>query len=197
MPLLTKLPQPGKVELLLSRPSRDSGFEKSPTGKLKLRFEGPEGDCHSGLLRKSDSRTLQLYQRNTDTRNVRQITILSQDELQATADELGIPAIDPQWFGANMVLSGIADLTLLLPSTRFQFPSGAVLVADMENLPCSQIAEVVARHHPEVQFKIVRAATNRRGLTAWVEREGWVGQGDEVAVWLPPNRPYPHMPVVT
>ncbi len=196
MPLLTKLPKPGRVELLLQRASRDAGFEKAETERILLRFSGPEGDCHAGLNRPSDSRTLQLYKRNTDIRNVRQVTILSAEELDATAQALGIPHIDPSWFGANMVVSGVPDFTLLLPSTRLQFPSGATLVIDMENLPCSQIAAVVARHHPEAQFKVVPAAMHRRGVTAWVEREGEVRAGDAMTVWLPPNRPYPHMPVV-
>jgi hypothetical protein len=134
MPLLSKLPFTGKVESLLLRPSRKTGFEKSPTGSIMLRLSGPEGDCHTGLTRASDVRTIQLYKRDTEIRNVRQITILSEEELAATAKDLGIPKIDPAWFGANMVLTGIPDLTLLLPSTRFQFPSGAVLVNDMENL---------------------------------------------------------------
>lgn len=196
MALLSKLPFQGKVESLLLRPSRETGFEKSPTGRMMLRLSGPEGDCHTGLTRPSDSRTLQLYKRDTEIRNVRQITILSEEELAATAEDLGIPKIDPSWFGANIILSGIPDLTLLLPSTRFQFPSGAVLVNDMENLPCGQIAEVVGRHHPEVRFKLVKSATHRRGLTAWVEREGEVKTGDAVTVWLPPNRVYPHAPAV-
>lgn len=197
MPLLSRLPAPAKVETLLLRASREGGFEKVPVGVMDLRFDGPAGDCHAGLTRASDSRTLQLYKRNTPIRNVRQVTILSREELEETAQLLGIPAIDPAWFGANIVLSGVPDLTLLLPSTRFQFPSGAVLVNDMENLPCSQIAEVVGRHHPEVRFKVVKAAARKRGITAWVEREGVITVGDDAVVWLPPNRVYPHMPVVT
>ena len=194
MQLLTKLKTPGRVENLLQGPSRETGFEKAATQSLMLRFSGPEGDCHTGLTRASDVRTIQLYKRDTEIRNVRQITILSVEELHATAQALAIPAVDPSWFGANMVVSGIADFTLLLPSTRLQFPSGMVLVVDMENLPCSQIAEVVGRHHPEAQSKVVKAATHRRGVTAWVEREGPVNTGDAFTVWLPPNRTYPHMP---
>lgn len=195
MPLLTKLPMPGRVERLLQRPSRDEGFEKFTAPRLGFTFAGPSGDCHSGETRPSDSRTAQLYPRNTPIRNVRQVTLLSVEELAKTAEILGIPEIDPSWFGANIVVSGIPDFTLLLPSTRLQFSSGATLVVDMENHPCSQIAEVVGRHHPEVQKKVVKAAMHRRGVTAWVEREGDIAQGDEITVWLPPNRPYPHMPL--
>ena len=194
MALLTKLPFQGKVEALLSRPSRDAGFEKSPTGSLTLKFAGPENDCHTGLTRAADSRTLPLYKRDTEIRNVRQLTVLSREELDDVAKALGIPSIDPSWFGANIVVSGIPDLTLLPPSTRLQFSSGATIVNDMENMPCSQIAEVVGRHYPEVQFKLVKSATHKRGITAWVEREGTVAVGDAVTLVIPPNRLYPHAP---
>jgi MOSC domain len=192
MALLTKLPFQGKVEALLSRPSREAGFEKRPAGKLSLKFSGPEDDCHTGHTRAADSRTLPLYKRNTEIRNVRQLTVLSLEELADVAKALGIPKIEPSWFGANIVVSGIPDLTLLPPSTRLQFSSGATIVNDMENMPCSQVAEVVGRHHPDVQFKLVKTSTHKRGLTAWVEREGEIAVGDTVTLIIPPNRLYPH-----
>jgi MOSC domain len=192
MALLTILPFKGRVAALLARPSRESGFEKAETSRLNLTFAGPEGDCHGGLTRASDSRTLPLYKRNTEIRNVRQVTLLAQEELDETAGLLGIPAIDPSWFGANVVVTGIPDFTLLPPSTRLQFPSGATLVVDMENRPCSQIAKVVEQHHPGTQFKVVAAAMHRRGVTAWVERAGEVAAGDAIKIVIPPNRLYPH-----
>ena len=192
MPLLTKLKFTGKIEALYLRPSRDGGFEKSPTGEMRLTLAGPVGDCHTGETRKSDSRTKMLYERGLDIRNVRQLTLLSSEELQVLAGELGIAIVDPSWLGANVVFSGIRDLTFLPPSTRLQFPSGATIVVDMENYPCSQIAEVVGRHHPEVQSKMVKVAMHKRGLTAWVEREGAIRVGDEVAIFIPPQRIYPH-----
>lgn len=192
MALLTILPFQGRVLEVLSRASRQTGFEKTAADSIRLLFSGPEGDCHSGLTRKSDSRTLPLYKRDIDIRNVRQVTILAQEELDDIAARLAIPAIDPSWFGANMVLNGIPDFTLLPPSTRLQFPSGATLVVDMENYPCSQIAKVVERHHPGTQFKVVEAAMHKRGVTAWVECEGEVKTGDTVKIVIPPNRIYSH-----
>jgi hypothetical protein len=192
MALLTRLKITGTVTQLLLRASREAGFEKAATGEINLTFAGPENDCHTGLTRKADSRTLPLYKRNTDIRNVRQVTILSEEELTDIATALEVPEIKPEWFGANMVISGIPDLTLLPPSTRLQFPSNATLVVDMENLPCSQIAEVVGRHYPDVQFKLVKAATHKRGVTTWVEREGNVKTGDTVGIVIPPQRLYPH-----
>lgn len=193
MALLTKLKIQGRVEELRLRASRESGFEKSKTGTILLSLDGPEGDCHTGPTRKSDSRTLKLYPRNIDIRNVRQLTVLSVEELADIATELGILVIDPGWFGANIVTSGIPDLTILPPSSRLQFPSGATIVVDMENLPCSQIAAVVAQHHPEVQMKLVKAATHKRGFTAWVERQGAISVHDSISIIIPPQHVYQHI----
>ena len=182
----------GKVEQLYSRASRADGFDKAPSGTLNLLFSGPAGDCHTGVTRASDSRTLLLYPRNTEIRNVRQITIVAPDELRDIAEALGVSHIDPIWLGANMLITGIPDLTLLPPSTRMQFPSGATLVVDMENAPCNQVAKVVVQHHGEAGWNFVKAATHKRGVTAWVEREGEVEVGDAVTLILPPNRIYAH-----
>ncbi len=192
MTLLNVLPFQGEVVAILSRASRETGFEKAPADVLRLSFAGPEGDCHTGLTRQSDSRTLPLYKRGISIRNVRQVTILSMEELAEIALRLKIPSIDPQWFGANLVVRNIPDLTLLPPSTRLQFSSGATLVVDMENYPCSQIAKVVERYHPGTQFNVVKAATHKRGVTAWVESEGAVALGDSIKIVTPPNRLYPH-----
>lgn len=193
MALLTKLKFTGQITQLLLRASRDTGFEKSATNDMTLTFDGPLGDCHTGAIRKSDSRTLVLYKRDIDIRNVRQLTIVSEEELSDISVSLGVPDIKAEWTGANMVTKGIPDLTLLPPSTRLQFSSGATVVVDMENLPCSQIAEVVARHYPEARLQLVKAATNKRGVTAWVEREGKIRVGDTISVVIPPQRIYSHV----
>jgi len=80
---------------------------------------------------------------------------VSEEELGEIAGLMGIPEMKAEWLGANVVTSGIPDLTLLTPSTRLQFPSGATIVVDLENFPCRQVADVVAQHHPEPQ-QIVR-----------------------------------------
>ena len=151
-----------------------------------------EGDCHGGITRKSDSRMLKQYKRNTEVRNSRQLSILSAEELAQVAGVMGIPAVKPEWVGANMVLSGIPDLTLLPPSTRLQFPSGAMIVVDAENHPCRYPADIIARHHPEQKKGFVAAAMHKRGVVGWVEAEGLIRAGDKVKIWIPPQRIYPH-----
>lgn len=188
--LLSKLAITGEVTMLLKSGDREAGLEKARVNRLELGFAGIAGDCHAGLTRKSDSRTLRQYPRNTTIRNVRQVTILSEEELKEIAAAMGIPEMKPEWAGANMVTRGIPDLTLLPPSSRLQFPSGATLVIDMENEPCRQVADVVLRHHPDVATGFVKAAKHKRGVTAWVEREGDVRTGDAITIWIPPQRLY-------
>ena len=192
MPLQTKLSFTGKVELLLARERRGDGFDKQQRQSLSLKLSGPECDCHTGLTRLSDSRTLLTYKRNTAIRNVRQLTIISVEEMADIAMAMGLPSIDASWLGANVVTSGIPDLTLLPPSTRLQFPSGATVVVDMENAPCRQVADEISKSHPEQGPSFVKAATNKRGLTVWVEREGDVKIGDSVTIFVPPQRIYRH-----
>ena len=192
MPLQTRLSFTGKVELLLAHESRDDGFEKQKRESLSLKLSGPEGDCHTGLTRLSDSRTLLIYKRNTVIRNVRQLTIISVEEMAEVARAMNLPSIDASWLGANMVTSGIPDLTLLPPSTRLQFPSGATVVVDMENAPCRQVADVISKTHPEQGPQFVRAATNKRGVTVWVECEGDIKIDDEIKIFIPPQRTYQH-----
>lgn len=191
--LLSKAPFVGRARKLLLNPDREKGLEKAEAPRLELLFSGIKGDMHAGLTRKSDVRTIKQYPRDTDIRNVRQLTIVAEEELADIADLMGIPEMQAEWLGANIVTSGIPDLTLLPPSSRMQFPSGATIVVDMENFPCRQVADVVAKHHPEPKAGLVASAMHKRGLTAWVEREGVINVGDEITVWIPPQRLYAHV----
>ena len=190
--LLTKLSFAGTVDVLLASPDRDGGLEKQWVPEAHFLFSGMEGDCHAGMTRKSDSRMLKQYKRNTEVRNSRQVSILSLEELAEVAERMGIPAVKPEWVGANMVIRGIPDLTLLPPSTRLQFPSGAMIVVDAENHPCRYPADIIAKHHPEARKGFVSAAMHKRGVVGWVEAEGVVRKGDAITIWLPPQRLYSH-----
>lgn len=192
MSVVSKLKFLGRVEQLLSTINRDDGFEKQSRASLRLLLSGPEGDCHTGLTRLSDVRTIQTYKRNTIIRNVRQMTLISIEEMTEVAAALELPQMNASWLGANLVTSGIPDLTMLPPSSRLQFSSGATLVIDTENLPCRQVADVISKIYPEKGPMFVKAATHKRGLTAWVECEGDVSVGDEIRIFVPPQRIYSH-----
>ena len=121
-------------------------------------------------------------------RNTRQFSILSQEELDLTAIDMGLDAIDPAWLGASLVVSGIPDFTYLPPSSRLQASSGATLVIDMENRPCHLPAKIIDQDAAGYGRAFKAAAQSRRGVTAWVEREGQLTLGDHITLHIPDQR---------
>jgi MOSC domain-containing protein YiiM len=182
----------GRVDACLLSPDRATGLEKSPTGSLTLTFDGIVGDCHSGPTMVSDARTLKQYPRGVPLKNRRQVSIVSVEEMAEVAEALAIPALPPEWVGANLLVSGIPDLTILPPATRMMFSSGATLIIDLENQPCKYPAEIIERHHPGHGSAFVARAKHKRGLVAWVEREGTIASGDSIRLLLPPQRLWNH-----
>ena len=182
----------GRVEACLLSPKRETGLEKSPTDALTLTFDGIQGDCHSGATMVSDARTMKQYPRGVTLKNRRQVSIVSVEEMAEIADKLDIPSLPPEWVGANLLVSGIPDLTILPPSTRMMFSSGATLIVDLENQPCKYPAEIIEKHHPGHGSAFVAMAKNKRGLVAWVEREGKIASGDTIRLFLPPQRLWNH-----
>ena len=108
----------GCIEALLINQDRDESLSSAPVDCVAVGYDGFAGEAHSGLTRPSCSRVKHQYRRGTEIRNTRQITILSREELGLIAQAMGISSVEPEWIGANIVVSGIADLTLLPPSTR-------------------------------------------------------------------------------
>ncbi len=176
------------VDAILVRPREAGDLQTGRVDDVGVSFEGFDGDAHSGLTRLSDVRIRKTYAKHTVIRNTRQISILSTEEMIQIAERMGLPGILPEWVGANLLLAGIPELTLLPPSTRLVFSSGASLVVDMENEPCRFPGDIIEIHHPGYGKQFVAAAENRRGLTAWVEKEGRIHMGDTVALHLPPQR---------
>jgi MOSC domain-containing protein YiiM len=192
MSVLSKSSIVGRVVAVLRNPDRESGLEKQPVDRLKLSFDGIEGDCHGGRVRESDSRMVTQYARGTPVANTRQVSILSAEELDQIAATLGIPGLPPEWVGANLVTAGIPDLTLLPAATRLAFSSGATLIVDIENAPCRYVGDVIDKHHPGRGAQFVESAKHKRGVVAWVEREGAIAVNDAITLHLPPQRPWHH-----
>lgn len=161
----------------------------TPCPQVRVTLEGFEGDKHSGLTYRSGVRTPH-YPRGTEIRNTRQISIVSTEELAFVASALGVPAVLPEWLGANLAMQGIPDLTQLPPSTRLFFPQDAVLVVDGENMPCVWPGRIIQAQHPQMRDlaqQFPKVAIHRRGVVAWVERPGLVAAGDRVVARIPPQ----------
>ncbi|PZX19669.1 MOSC domain-containing protein [Palleronia aestuarii] len=155
---------------------------------MPLAFGGMEGEFHAGVTRPACSRVAQQHPRDTEIANVRQLTILSAEELAAIAQDMEIERVDPAWLGASIVVEGIADFSHVPPSARLQGPDGVTLVIDMQNLPCQYPAMKIAEAVGERGKRFKAAAEGRRGVTAWVERPGTIRAGETLRLHVPGQR---------
>lgn len=185
MPALKKTDWQATIMWLGTVPDREAGLPSHPAQALDVSFAGPANESHGGETRPSCSRVLDLYPRNTPIRNVRQLSILSQEELDQIAERMGLERLEPEWLGATIVVSGLPDFTHVPPSSRLQGPGGATLTVDMENRPCQLPARVIEDLHPGQGKAFKAAARGRRGVTAWVEREGTLSLGDTLRLFVP------------
>ncbi|MGB5863504.1 MAG: sulfurase [Sulfitobacter sp.] len=188
MPALVPTDYYGTITWLGVVPERAAGLKAVPRDALTLGFAGPEGEDHAGLTRPSCSRVISQHPKGTQIANTRQLCVMSAQELAQIAAAMGIEALDPSYMGATLVLDGISDLTHLPPSSRLQAPSGATIVIDMENRPCMLPAREIEADMAGVGKAVKSASKDRRGVTAWVEREGVLKLGEQMQLHVPDQR---------
>jgi hypothetical protein len=190
MPILSPTAIAGRVVFLGLVRDRAGSLRSEAVAEVRAEWEGLAGESHSGLTRPSCSRVTAQYPKGTEIRNTRQVSILSAEELAAISAAMGLPALRPEWLGANLVLAGIPDLTGVPPASRLVFEGGAALAIDMENGPCQFPAREIEAEHPGFGALFRPAAQGRRGVTGWVERPGTVRIGEAVRLHVPPLRRY-------
>jgi hypothetical protein len=170
-------------------PHRDAQpIETIRVDRMPLDFAGYAGEVHAGLNRPACSRVSRQHPRDTEIRNVRQLSVVSAEELALIAADLGLDGVDPAWLGASVVVRGIVDFTHVPPSSRLQAPDGATLVVDMLNRPCHLPAMTIEAARPGHGKAFRRAAEGRRGVTAWVERPGTLAIGETLRLHVPVQR---------
>ena len=163
------------------------GFETSTTDSLDLTFEGIPGDRHGGLIRESGGRE-PWYERGTEMRNERQLSLVCPDELVRIAEGMGVSQVNPRWIGANMVISGVPDFSMLPPRTLMFFENGATVKIDGQNAPCRLAGGAVAKRYPDRQgldLEFPKVAKRLRGLVGWVEKPGRVVPGEAIKIRIP------------
>lgn len=188
MPILTPTDFHARIVYLGVVLDRAVTLESEPRQALDLTLDGAPEECHGGRTRPSCTRVKLQYARGTEIANARQLSLLSAEELAATAADMGIDAIRPEWVGANIVLEGLPDFTRIPPSSRLIFESGASVVNDMENGPCKYPAEVIEAHHPGKGLSFPAKCRGRRGVCGWVERAGRLELGMSCRLHIPPQR---------
>jgi hypothetical protein len=165
----------------------------TPLDEMRLSYAGYEGEVHAGINRPSCSRVLKQHPRNTEIRNVRQLCVVSAEEMAEVAATMGLDGMDYAWVGASLVIEGIPDFSHVPPSSRLQGPDGVTLVIDMENRPCQEPAVTIEKALPGRGKGFKPAAEGKRGVTAWVEREGVLRLGDVLVLHIPDQRAWAHL----
>lgn len=183
----------GRVVWIGSVEDRGSSLRSKPQEQARLEFSGIGSESHGGLTRPACARVELLHETGTEIRNVRQVTIVSAEEMAMIADDIGLGSLSPSLVGANLVVEGIPNLTLVPPGSRLQFSSGATLTVDMRNLPCNLPAREIEFEAPGHGRAFKTAARNRRGITSWVEREGPVSIGDSIRLLVPGQPEWPEL----
>ena len=193
MPVLKPTEHRARIVWLGLVRDRDAALEAEAVDEVVAGFAGPEGDAHAGLTRPSCSRVTAQYPKGTTIRNTRQFSILSAEELAEIAARMGVERLDPALVGATMVVEGIPDFSHIPPGSRLQGEGGATLVVDIENRPCTLPARPIEGRHPGYGAKFKAAAQGRRGITAWVEREGTFALGSSLRLHVPDQRVWAHL----
>lgn len=154
--------------------------------ELTLDWGGAVGDRHHGVTMSSDTRQKEVFDRGTEIRNHRQLSIVDLAELAAIARALDIDDLAPGTIADNICTEGIPNFTALSPLSRLVFGSGAVLMTGGFNTPCTIAGRMVQDRYGTSPERFPKAAWDLRGITAWVERPGPVRPGDTVRV-VPPT----------
>lgn len=174
-------------------PANRENIRSEAITTARATYAGFEGDYHAGLTRASCVRVKQQHPQGTEIRNTRQLSILSAEELAQIAAEIDLAEIDPLLLGASIVIEGIPDFTFVPPGSRLQAENGATIVVDVENGPCNFPAREIEKDAPGHGKGFKAAARGKRGVTAWVEREGQLSVGDTLRLHIPNQRAWAHL----
>jgi hypothetical protein len=148
-----------------------------------LTFKGIVADAHSGATRAAGPRE-PAFRRGTMLANLRQVSLVSTEELATIASRMGLARLDPAWLAANIAIEGAGPITQLPRGTFIRFPSGASLYDSDLNSPCKSAANLIREHvrpaQEEQTSPFVLHALGRRGLVAFVYSQGQVTSGDAI-----------------
>jgi hypothetical protein len=164
-------------------------FETRAVEELRLGFDGIAGDFHGRTTRRSGGRE-PWYPRGTEMRNERQLSLVAADELAVVAQRMGLNEIKPEWIGANLVIEGVPQLSMLPAGSLMFFKGGVTLKVDGQNKPCRIAGQSIAEHvrsadHEATALLFPKMAKRLRGLVAWVEKPGIIRAGEEISVRVP------------
>ncbi len=161
---------------------------KEQHASIEVELIGIVGDAHRSYQRKAWAGG-DKQPEGTTRRNERQWSAVSLEELAEISSEMDLSEeLTATCVGANLCFSGISQLSRLPKGTLLKFPSGAELMVEEYNPPCSYMGEKVASLYSTNSGDAIsttafsKAAKLTRGIVGVVEVSGVINAGDEVTV---------------
>ena len=165
----------------------NSDLSKEARDFITVELDGIVGDRHRSLARRCWAGDKQPE--GTVRRNERQWSAVSVQELEEISADMDLAdVLTPAQLGANLCISGIAQLSRLPKGTVLRFPSGAELVVVEYNPPCHDMGKALAQEHTTKSGEDLsstafsKAAKLKRGIVGIVDVPGTISAGDEVEV---------------
>jgi hypothetical protein len=162
-------------------------LSKEEHSTLMASIGGFVGDKHHGSAREAWEG--EWEPEGTVRRNERQWSAVSVEELAYISQRLDLTEVlSPVTVGANLCIEGIDELSLLPKGTKLVFPSGAVLLVEEYNPPCSEMGARVAADYscrsgePLSPQSWLRPAAGRRGVVGVIDVPGEITAGCDVEV---------------
>lgn len=145
-------------------------------------------DRHHGRQLSAGARQLYVA-RETKLLNLRQVSIVSLEELAEIARILGVDEVTGADLGANIVLSGVQNLSTFPAGINGVITFGGsvvVLYATGENEPCEGPGRAISiRTGVDVTNKFAKAAMHRRGIVAVVGQAGVIDTSLKAVLHFP------------
>jgi len=164
-------------------------YSKPFRTSVEVELKGFPGDKHRGFQRTAQS--WDSEPNGTPRRNERQWSGVSVEELEIIRAKLDLrEPLSAATLGANVCVEGIPNFSQLSRGTRLIFPSGAVLLIEENNPPCTWMAEqIVAKHttnsgRPVAGKMFPKYAMGLRGVVGVVDVPGVINQDDSLVVRL-------------
>lgn len=162
---------------------------KRARDSIELELDGIVGDRHRGLSRETWEGDKQIQ--GTRRRNERMWSAVSIEELAVIEEAMNLAEpLEASSIGANLCLEGVPNLSRLARGTILKFPSGAELMVEEYNPPCSDMGENLAGMHTNKSGRSIagsafsQAGKFSRGVVGIVEVAGKISVGDVVRVKL-------------
>jgi hypothetical protein len=185
-----------KGKLISVHVGDNEDYSKPIQSMATVELDGFVDDKHRGFQRIAQSWDSEAT--GTVRRNERQWSGVSLEELERIRSRLDLrEPLMAATLGANVCVEGIPDFSRLPKGSKLIFPSGAVLLVEEANPPCTWMADQVAAKHtthsgePVARKLFPKHAMGLRGVVGFVDVPGVIRSGDSVIarIYEPPGRP--------